>query len=408
MHTLPPPTSPAPAAVPPAQRGFLVAVVGLLLVAPLLGAWVRWGGLPPGFQFPPLQGEPKAPFSPAVLLALATPVVLFTALVCVPRWFGFRPPEAPAAPVERAPLPAWGWAGGAVMVAGWTLMWAQPPALASITPFAFTPQWWGLILLLDGLVYARSGGRSLAGSRPWTLVALAVFSSISWWLYEYLNLFLLEDWYYPQNDIWPHAAYPIAYSLAYTTISPAVVEWTMLLGTIPGFSARYTHGPRLSAGRGAAWAAVAAGLVVAFAASVWPNELFFTVWLGPDLVMAGALALLGLWTPASPVARGDWSALVVPAVACMANGFVWECWNYWSAPSNPHFWKYDVPYVHVAQIFEMPALGFFGYAPFGVSVWISWLLCAAVFGLDPALDGGRARRASRDGAVGAIPLAPRA
>ena len=362
--------------------------MGLLLIAPVLGARVRWGGLPPGFVFPAERGLPKAPFTPGVFALLCLFPVLLTALVVAPRLFGFRAAAQELGSAARARLPPWFWGGASVMLACLYAMWAQPASLGSLVRYAFSPQWWGFILALDGVVYARTGGRSLLATRPRTMLALAVTSCFAWYPYEYLNAFLLEQWYYPVRGAWPHAGYVLAYSVAYTTISPAVIEWYLLFRSFPSLARRFTDGPRVASRSWLPGASVVAGLLLTFSAAIWQNQLFFAIWVGPDLVVAGALALAGVWTPFTPTARGDWSRVVLPAVACMANGVIWEMWNHFSLPSNPHYWAYDVPYADVARVFGMPLIGFFGYAPFGVSVWLTWIFFATVLGVDPAVEPG--------------------
>ncbi|MBV8317398.1 MAG: hypothetical protein JOZ53_20860 [Planctomycetaceae bacterium] len=44
-------------------------------------------------------------------------------------------------------------------------------------------------------------------------------------------------------------------------------------------------------------------------------------------------------------------------MACLACGFFWEMWNYYSYPK----WVYHVPFVGVLHVFEMPLLGYLGY-----------------------------------------------
>ncbi|MGZ3454247.1 MAG: hypothetical protein ACXVEF_31870 [Polyangiales bacterium] len=364
------------------KRAAIALALVALLIAPAVGSLVRWKGLPPNFVFPPVQGLQKAPFNVPVFIALALVALAATVLVAVPRLFGFaRSDVAPVAAPVKGRLAPWFWPSLALMVAGWVLMWSQPASLAGLARCAFTPQWWGFILVLDAIVYKRTGGRSLAATRPRTLLALAIVSCGAWYLYEYLNLFLLETWYYPIREPWKHSTYVVAYTLAYSTVTPAVIEWYLLLKTFRGFAGRFERGPAVPGRRAFSWIAIAAGLVLTAVSTIWPNQLFFIIWFGPDLVIAGTLALLGIWSPLAPLARGDWSRVILPAVAAMINGVVWEGWNYFSSPLNPHFWKYDVPYVDCAHIFEMPALGFYGYAPFGVSVWLTWIAFAALLGL---------------------------
>jgi len=106
-----------------------------------------------------------------------------------------------------------------------------------------------------------------------------------------------------------------------------------------------------------------------------------------------AMALAKLWSPFSPIGqRGDWSPVILIALATLVNGFFWEFWNFGSewfhddAPTNPNYWKYSVPYVDKFHIFsEMPVLGYFGYLLFGIVCWILWLTMAYLFSFNPSI-----------------------
>jgi hypothetical protein len=50
------------------------------------------------------------------------------------------------------------------------------------------------------------------------------------------------------------------------------------------------------------------------------------------------------------------------ALAALCCGLFWEMWNAHSLAR----WQYALPYVERFRIFEMPALGYAGYLPFGL------------------------------------------
>lgn len=84
---------------------------------------------------------------------------------------------------------------------------------------------------------------------------------------------------------------------------------------------------------------------------------------------------------------------VLVALGSLFNGFFWEVWNWGSAhpdPSfatNPNYWVYNIPYVNVIHLFaEMPLLGFAGYLPFGILVWLFFIWAGQLFGFDTSLD----------------------
>ena len=95
---------------------------------------------------------------------------------------------------------------------------------------------------------------------------------------------------------------------------------------------------------------------------IWPNQLFPLLWVSPLLIVIGLQMLRGEAGVFEEVGRGDWSRVVTVALAALICGFFWEMWNIFSEAK----WVYQIPYVHVVKIFEMPVLGFAGYLPFGL------------------------------------------
>ena len=66
------------------------------------------------------------------------------------------------------------------------------------------------------------------------------------------------------------------------------------------------------------------------------------------------------------LSRGDWRPWISLWAGALVCGFFWELWNFWSYPK----WIYHVPYVGVAKVFEMPLLGYLGYFPFAMELWL--------------------------------------
>ena len=58
-----------------------------------------------------------------------------------------------------------------------------------------------------------------------------------------------------------------------------------------------------------------------------------------------------------------------------------------TTPTNPNYWDYNIPYVDVIHIFsDMPLLGYWGYIPFGVLVWQTFIWAGSVFNFDTDLE----------------------
>jgi len=374
-----------------------------ILLVPLVAAWFMYPThLPPKFGiFPPEFVKQEPPFWLPYFLLMAVVVAVIVVFLLFPTLFGFKPVgEAPPAPLPPGRLPLWFWLGALLTAFFWWLMWVHTIALGSLAYYAFSPLWWGFILLLDGVVYRRTGGLSLLASRPVTLLLSAAVSVGGWTLFEYLDYFVLGNWYYPNGHMpeLSHATIVALFLIAYTTVWPAIFEWYTLLATFPRLVARYAQGPKLALpGSPLLWG----GLLLLFVTVFLPLPLFWALWIGPLAVIAGQMLRLKLWTPLSAMAEGNWSPAVLVALASLFNGFFWELWNYGSAhpsnvpPTNPNYWIYDIPYVNVIHIYaEMPLLGYAGYLPFGILVWVLFLWAGQLFGFNASLDLGRDKGAS--------------
>jgi hypothetical protein len=362
------------------RRAGPAAAAVLLIAAPAAGLLGR--GWPDDFfAFPPLRHQPggAADFVAwvfAVIAALCAGTGLF---LVKPALFGFRgaeeSPPAPPAPRER--LPAWGWAGAGLTALFWLLAWTRPAWLGPLRPFTFFPLWTGFALLLDGLS-VRRGGRSLIRGRALRYALLFPLSALSWWYFELLNR-IVRNWWYEGNESFGPFTYVLYATLCFSTVLPAVLAARHLLATVPRLRRAYRNGPRLrwfDRDRSALW--IAAGAVGLFLTARFPEPLFFLTWLAPLAVLAGALAAVDAPTPLRPLARGDASDFVVSALAALLCGACWELWNFYSLPK----WHYDVPYVDVLHVFEMPLLGYAGYLPFGPACACFAALFGALLG-DP-------------------------
>ncbi len=365
----------------------------LLLLFPLVASWFAYPvtHLPPGFGvFPPLFVAPPPGFNLGVFIIAAITAAVILLLLFVPQWFGFIPttPRPQPTPVG---LPWWFWLGAVLLLFFWWLMWARVSVFGDLVYYAFTPLWWGFILVLDGIVYHRSAGYSLLASRPKVFGSSVLVSAVGWFLFEYFNYFALGNWYYPNSSMvaLSHGTVVLLFLVAYTTVWPAVFEWYTLLNSLPRFVARYGNGPRIAL---PGTPLLGVGLAMMVALVFYPYPLFWGLWVGTLAVIAGSLIRLNIPTPFSDVAQGNWSPLILMALSSMFNGFFWEMWNFGSTHpnplpiTNPNYWTYDVPYVNVMHIFsEMPLLGYFGYLPFGLLVWVMFIWAGKVFGFETDL-----------------------
>jgi len=379
--------------------------IGLTVVAivllPLLGAVIKYGQkFPKGFfEFPPMfhPNDVKAPFNLTVFIIFAIVCLILTAIYVVPQWFGFKKP-VPQVPsvLPKLKLPLWFWIGVFLTAFALFFLWGKFDHPKIITNWTLIPLFWGIILTVDGWVFYRNRGNSILNDKPQTLIAIAVCSIGGWLIYEYLNLFVKCNWFYPEGDMISTEQFFIYSIIGSSGLLTIAFEWYTLLKTFKGFAARFKQGLRIKLPRTLVWILFVASLCSMFAISIFPNALFFLIWTAPMVALICALHLAGYWTPFTPIGKkGDWSPILLICLSYFIQGLLYECWNYFSAyhladgrivTYNPGFWVYSIPYVNVLHVFEMPLLGLFGYLPFGLYCWTAWLIFAHLLGNDPLFD----------------------
>jgi hypothetical protein len=352
----------------------LLLLAAVLLPPPLLGAWLTGQPLDRYLEIPPLtRYVPPAPFSRAAFVGFT----LLTLALLGPLLWGAiaRGGRAPNPPAARRPFPGWGWAGLALTAVAWILAWSRFPWFAPLQSHTFTPLWLGFILVVNASTWQRTG-RSLMTHRTGFFLALFPSSSVFWWYFEYLNRFL-HNWVYLGVEGFTSGEYAAFFTLAFSTVLPAVLSAVEWLQTFPRLGLSFT-GLRALPARGSPRLGVAVLLATAVAGagfSLWPEYLFPLLWVAP---VGAVLGVQWLWeepTVLAPLRRGDWRPLALPALAALGCGFFWELWNFHSLAH----WEYSIPFVDQFHLFEMPVLGYAGYLPFG-------LACLAAASL---LPGGR-------------------
>jgi hypothetical protein len=370
------------------------------------GTYFQWKGMPPGYgEFPAQKVSEDAPFNETYFIVASIICLFILVFFLFPGWFGFKkPPVKTSKNRVMAAYPPWFVPSIVVLCVSWFFMWGRFEVLRPIDYFTFVPLWWGFIFLLDAIVYKRNGGVSLVSSCRNTMKIMAVTSAASWFVFEFLNFFVLENWYYPNNHIFSNFGNISWQLLSYTTVLPALFEWYWFLRTFDSLRHRYSYGPQINFSRGVQYFLLALGLSLSFFMAIYPDQLFWALWLGLIPALVPAMTLSKYWNPFTPIGtRGDWSPMLLIALSTLFNGFLWELWNFGSQwihsdpPTNPNFWKYSVPYLDKFHIFsEMPVLGYFGYLFFGVGCWVLWGTVAHLVGFDPAIhDHDKTEEVSR-------------
>jgi hypothetical protein len=278
--------------------------------------------------------------------------------------------SAPRAAVISGLLAWHGWLGLSLVGAGWALNWLLPGLR---THWGFFPLWLGYCLLVDALVLRRTGTSLLTRSRA-KYAGLFLVSAPAWWLFEAINL-RTQNWVYLGADAFTPQAYAFWASLSFSTVIPAVFGTAELLRSTR-FIQKLGPGPILRPDRRTSGLFFAAGLVMLALMMAWPIYFFPFVWLSVYFILEPLNVWLGNRTLAEFTGRGDWRPVVALWAGVLICGFFWEMWNFYSYPK----WIYQVPFVSVGHIFEMPFLGYGGYLPFALELHALYSLVRGLLG----------------------------
>ena len=348
----------------------LLCIIFLLIGTPLLGMVLSGSALSPYLTFPPTTtyAEPNS-FS-WVLFAILSLLLAGVLLPFILRFINFSTSKGKN--LSRMNFPWWGWLGLGILLLSWTLAWTRFQWFQAFQDHTFTPLWIGYILVINALSVKQTG-QSLLKEKPFFYLSLFPISAVFWWVFEFLNRFV-QNWYYLGSHELNATTYFFSATIPFSTVLPAVVGTTEYLRSFPRLRLPYQNWWKLPIPEGRAFGV--ANLLVAciglMGIGLWPNLLYPLLWLSPLLILVGLQRIFGERSLLEDIRKGDWSRLVIPALAGLICGFFWEMWNYHSLAH----WKYIIPYVQGIHIFEMPLLGYFGYLPFGITciVCVQFLL----------------------------------
>ncbi|MBV8142134.1 MAG: hypothetical protein JOZ60_08840 [Verrucomicrobia bacterium] len=353
----------------------LATVTTLLLGLPMLGA--TWTGRPMSqyLEFPPrTRYVQHAPFSwPAFALLILVAVTLGALFISLylPR------KESSASTSCQVRFPWWGWVSGFFLLCFWTLAWNRFGWFRAFQPFTFTPLWVSYVVLVNAFTFGRCGTCLLTRQTRY-LLSLFPASALCWWYFEYLNRFS-QNWYYAGQEMFTPLSYTLLFTIAFSTVLPAVISTTELLRSFPVLGRTRYQRPLILAHR-----RIVAVAMLAFAScgligiAVLPDAWYPVIWISPLLILISIQVLLREDNLLHKLERGEWQAVTVPALAALVCGFFWEMWNSYSYPK----WVFCIPYIQRFQIFEMPLVGYLGYLPFGLECYVVADLIAGLVGTD--------------------------
>lgn len=375
------------------QITYILLTFAAITFLPLIGSYIHHNGMFPDgfFDYPMLNYKEKSPFSWPIFIAIALGGIGVIALYLFPSLFGFTKP-APEAnrKVKKVNFPLWFWIGLAAWGSSIFLLWNKFHEPVLFLHWSDFPLFWGLVLLIDGWTYVRNGGKSMISERPQEIVGIGVSSAVGWMLFEYLNFFVDDNWYYPFGNIIDREQFLLYAIIISTGLLPLSFVFYELFNTFRFFNNRFTAGPKLIFPEWVKSGLLVICLVGLLCSGLYPDALFFSLWLAPGILIGLVLDKIGIWTPLRSIGKGNWQPTLVFALTYLAAGLCLECENYFSATREggevtftmaPAFWQYNLPYVNDFHLFEMPILGFFGYMPFSLYCWAWWIAFAYMQGI---------------------------
>lgn len=295
-------------------------------------------------------------------------------------------------------VPWYAWAGLCLTLIAWVMSWARLGEWEGITlggqtflaapihlwAYTFFPIWFGFILLLDGINVARSGTSPL--QRNWRGFALLFALSIPfWWLFEVLDE-PLQNWRYlfdhpiATNTPSGWLEYHIVSTICFSTVLPAVLEIAEILASFSALRPRLAPndpGPRASVRTTSILMLI--GAVMLVLPYLFPYYAFPLIWLGVIFLLDPINNRARVKSALGHLLAGDWRFFVLMPLAALCCGFFWEMWNSLALPK----WIYTIPLVdswHIPHLFEMPLIGYSGYLPFGVELFVLYQFALLLFG----------------------------
>ncbi len=252
-------------------------------------------------------------------------------------------------------FPGHGWIGLLLVVIAWALNWG----LGGLrTHVLFFPLWLGYCLVVDAFVVRRDGD-SLLTRNPLHYGGLFLLSIPFWWIFEGLNE-ITANWVYLGRESFSGWRHFLFSSLSFSTVIPAVFSTAELIGGMRWLQ-RLPPLRFSEPGRRLLWFLHFSGWSM-LGLMLWKPGLFFPfMWLSWFFILDPLNSLRGRRSLIFEAAGGGLRPLLAFGLGALVCGFFWEFWNVYSYPK----WIYEIPYLEVLHIFEMPLAGYGGYPPFG-------------------------------------------
>lgn len=278
---------------------------------------------------------------------------------------------------RRHSFPAYGWFGLAFLVVGeWLMFRGVEPVATFFTPIA----WTAYALIADAAVFAIRGHSRLRDA-PAQFARLALLSIPLWLIFEAYNL-RLANWTYVGGMPLSLPVHWFGYGWAFATIWPGIFLTADLIESLGWWD---TPARPINFSRAAENVFLVAGAILLIVPIVLPrllgSFLFGAVWLGFVFLLDPINFRLGLPSFEGALASGHSGRFFSFLLSGWVCGWLWEFWNFWAAAK----WNYVFPVTQKDKIFEMPALGYFGFPPFALECFVMYYFAAWLLGWEKPL-----------------------
>jgi hypothetical protein len=221
--------------------------------------------------------------------------------------------------------------------------------------------WWSYILTIDAIIY-RLKGDSLILNRTKEFFLMIPWSVFIWLIFEAANL-SLENWYYinlPNSIVerW------LGYAVAYGTVLPGIFETTEWLETVALF--KEIQIKRIILSEKGHHISILLGVLCLVSSVAIPKFFFPLIWVGFIFILEPFNYRFGGRSLLKDLEEGNPRKIYLLLSAGLICGLLWEFWNFWSLSK----WIYTVPFFEEMKGFEMPFLGFLGFPPFAIQVYV--------------------------------------
>lgn len=223
--------------------------------------------------------------------------------------------------------------------------------------------WWSYILVIDAIIY-RLKGNSLIVNRTKEFFLMIPWSVFIWLIFEAANL-TLKNWYYINLPNFIIERW-LGYAIAYGTVLPGIFETTEFLETISVFKKIRIKRIILSE-KGHHVFILLGVLCLVFSVTI-PKFFFPLIWVGFIFLLEPFNYRYGGRSLIKDLEDGNPRKIYLLLFAGLICGLLWEFWNFWSNSK----WIYTVPFFEKIKGFEMPVLGFLGFPPFAIQVYVMY------------------------------------